>query len=143
MLGRARTARDPQGAGGNGSTVGTKGGCLGGAGEWDPRGKCWFRKGGGVGPREGVEVTLACSCAQQLSSLFPSALVASSSPWSVSTTSTKSPPLSTSPQRPSLLLPRLLARAGREIDVLLPLPGAAPSLWPIRDSPLPNKAISL
>uniref|UniRef100_A0A8C3NV29 Dolichyl-diphosphooligosaccharide--protein glycosyltransferase subunit KCP2 n=1 Tax=Cyanoderma ruficeps TaxID=181631 RepID=A0A8C3NV29_9PASS len=67
----------------------------------------------------------------------------SSSPWLDSTTSTRSLPPSTSPQHLSLLLPRLSARAGREIDVLLPLPGAAPSPWPIQDSPMPNKAISL
>lgn len=46
---RARTAREPQGAGGNSSTVGSKGGgCFVRAGEWDPGARCWFTKGSAV-----------------------------------------------------------------------------------------------
>lgn len=62
----------------------------------------------------------------QLSSLFFSLPAASSFPWSASTTSIRSPPRSTSPQHPQLFPPKPLAKAGRGIDVLGPLPGAVP-----------------
>lgn len=62
----------------------------------------------------------------QPSNLFSCLPAASSFPWSVSTTSTRSPPRSTSPQRPQPFPPKPLAKAGRGIDAPGPLPGAAP-----------------
>ena len=120
---------------GNGAPGRAKGGrgppgwpALGTAAQWDRRRKVLVRP-------------WRVPACQQLSSLFSSFFAASSSPWSASTTSTRSPPPSTSPQRPSPLLPRLSAKAGRGIDVPPPLPRGSPLPARLgRGSQPPNKS---